>query len=94
MPGQYMEIFHPNGQFFPRAYSIGNAPNEDGSIELQVRYAQDGRFSNWLFNELKEGMLVKARGPGGQFTMKSAPEKSLVFVAGGTGLAPIKALIE
>jgi CDP-4-dehydro-6-deoxyglucose reductase, E3 len=92
--GQYIEIFHPNGIFLPRAYSIGNAPNADGSIELQIRYAPDGRYSNWLFNEVKEGTVVKAHGPRGNFTMKSVPEKSLVFVAGGTGLAPIKALIE
>lgn len=94
IPGQYVEIFHPDGQFLPRAYSIGNAPKEDGSIELQIRYAQDGRYSNWLLNEVKVGTLMKARGPRGNFTMQSAPEKSLVFIAGGTGLAPIKALIE
>ncbi|MEX1192139.1 MAG: FAD-binding oxidoreductase [Brumimicrobium sp.] len=94
IPGQYVEIFHPNGKFLPRAYSIGNAPNENGSVELQIRYVQDGRYSNWLFNEVKEGTLMKVRGPRGNFTMNSAPEKSLVFVAGGTGFAPIKALIE
>jgi CDP-4-dehydro-6-deoxyglucose reductase len=94
MPGQYVEIIPPNGQWLPRAYSIGNAPQNGGSIELQVRLVETGRLSTWLFEELKEDDVVQVRGPRGSFTMKSLPERSLVFVAGGTGFAPIKALIE
>lgn len=94
MPGQYVEIIPPNGQWLPRAYSIGNAPQTGGSIELQIRMVEDGRLSNWFFDELKKDDVIKVRGPRGNFTMKSAPEKTLVFVAGGTGFAPIKALIE
>jgi CDP-4-dehydro-6-deoxyglucose reductase len=94
IPGQYVEIIPPNGQWLPRAYSIGNAPQNGGSIELQIRYVEEGRLSDWLFKELKKEDVVQVRGPRGNFTMKSAPEKPLVFVAGGTGFAPIKALIE
>jgi CDP-4-dehydro-6-deoxyglucose reductase, E3 len=94
MPGQYVEIIPPNGQWLPRAYSIGNAPQNGGSIELQIRLVETGRLSRWLFEELKKDDVVQVRGPRGNFTMKSLPEKSLVFVAGGTGFAPIKALIE
>jgi CDP-4-dehydro-6-deoxyglucose reductase len=94
MPGQYVEIIPPNGQWLPRAYSIGNAPQNGGSIELQIRLVETGRLSSWLFEELKTDDVIQVRGPRGNFTMKSLPEKSLVFVAGGTGFAPIKALIE
>ncbi|MCA1759656.1 MAG: hypothetical protein LC658_07785, partial [Bacteroidales bacterium] len=94
MPGQYVEIIPPNGQWLPRAYSIGNAPQIGGAIELQIRLVETGRLSKWLFEELKEDDVLQVRGPRGNFTIKSLPEKSLVFVAGGTGFAPIKALIE
>ncbi len=94
MPGQYVEIIPPNGQWLPRAYSIGNATQIGGSIELQIRNVEEGRLSNWLFRELKKDDILQVRGPRGNFTMKSLPEKSLIFIAGGTGFAPIKALIE
>lgn len=94
IPGQYVEIIPPNGQWLPRAYSIGNAPQNGGSIQLQIRLVETGRLSSWLFDELKIDDVLQVRGPRGGFTMKSAPEKPLVFVAGGTGFAPIKALIE
>jgi CDP-4-dehydro-6-deoxyglucose reductase len=94
MPGQYVEIIPPNGQWLPRAYSIGNAPQNGGSIELQIRFVEESGVSDWLFAALKKEDVVQVRGPRGNFTMKSSPEKSLVFVAGGTGFAPVKALIE
>ncbi len=94
IPGQYVEIIPPNGQWLPRAYSIGNAPQNGGAIELQIGLVENGRLSNWLFEELNQDDVLQVRGPRGNFTIKSLPEKSLVFVAGGTGFAPIKALIE
>ncbi|MDZ7719295.1 MAG: FAD-binding oxidoreductase [Balneolaceae bacterium] len=94
MPGQYVEIIPPNGQWLPRAYSIGNPPQVGGAIELQIRLVENGRLSSWFFEELKEHDVLQVRGPRGNFTLKSPPEKSLVFVAGGTGFAPIKAMIE
>jgi len=94
MPGQYLEILPPKAGWLARAYSIGNAPRDDGSVELQIRRVMGGRLSEWLFESLHEGELVMARGPQGKFTLRSAPGTPLVFVAGGTGFAPIKALIE
>jgi len=94
MPGQYLEILPPEGAWLARAYSIGNAPRDDGSIELQIRRTASGRFTGWLFERLRVGDTVRARGPLGSFTLGSAPEAPLLFVAGGTGFAPIKAMIE
>ncbi len=94
MPGQYLEILPPEEGWLARAYSIGNAPRDDGSVELQVRHVTDGRLTEWLFERLREGDVVKARGPQGHFTLRSAPGTPLIFVAGGTGFAPIKAMIE
>ncbi|MFN3628082.1 MAG: FAD-binding oxidoreductase, partial [Parvibaculum sp.] len=94
MPGQYLDILPPDTGWLARAYSIGNAPRDDGSVELQVRHVMGGRLTHWLFEGVHEGDVVKARGPQGRFTLRSIPGKPLVFVAGGTGLAPINALIE
>lgn len=94
MPGQYLEILPPEGGWLTRAYSIGNLPQDDGSVELQIRRVAKGRLSEWMFERLHERDVVQARGPFGQFTLRSPPGTPLVFVAGGTGLAPIKAMIE
>jgi CDP-4-dehydro-6-deoxyglucose reductase, E3 len=94
MPGQYLEILPPEVGWLARAYSIGNSPRDDGSVELQIRHVKGGRLSEWLFQELHEGDVVKARGPQGHFTLRSVPGTPIIFVAGGTGFAPIKAMIE
>lgn len=92
--GQYIELWQPGSSYLSRSYSIANAPQGDGSIELHIRRVEGGRFSLWAFNEMKVGDHLQARGPLGSFTMRSAPEVPLLFIAGGTGLAPVLALLE
>jgi CDP-4-dehydro-6-deoxyglucose reductase len=94
IPGQYLEIIPSEGGWLPRAYSIANAPKEDGSIELQIHRVKEGRISEWLFERVHIGDVLRCRGPKGQFTLRSAAGTPLLFVAGGTGFAPIKAMIE
>lgn len=94
IPGQYLEIIPSEGGWLPRAYSIANAPKEDGSIELQIHRVKEGRISEWLFERVQIGNILRARGPKGSFTLRSAAGIPLLFVAGGTGFAPIKAMIE
>lgn len=93
-PGQYVELHLPGQQLLGRAYSIGNAPRPDGSMELQVRRAAEGRFTQVLFEGIEVGDELLARGPLGNFTMRSPKERKLLFVAAGTAFAPVKALIE
>jgi CDP-4-dehydro-6-deoxyglucose reductase len=93
-PGQYVEVSIPGSPYLSRAYSIANAPRDDGSIELQIHRIEGGRLSDWAFQRMKEGDRVQVRGPLGHFTMRSPIDRPLVFVAGGTGFAPIKSLIE
>jgi len=93
-PGQYVEIWIPDSPFLARAYSIANTPRGDGSIELHIHRVDGGRLSDWAFNRMQEGDHVHARGPLGSFTMQSPVDRPLLFIAGGTGFAPIKALIE
>jgi CDP-4-dehydro-6-deoxyglucose reductase len=92
-PGQYLELWRPESRYFSRAYSIANAPEGDGSVELHIRRVEGGRFSSWAFADMLIGAQVKARGPLGAFTMRSRPDVPLAFIAGGTGIAPVLALL-
>ncbi|MFN3712794.1 MAG: FAD-binding oxidoreductase [Alcanivoracaceae bacterium] len=94
MPGQYIELWQPGSSYLSRAYSIANAPHGDGRISLHLRHVDKGRFTEWAFSKMQVGDELQARGPLGQFTMRSVPEAPLLFIAGGTGLAPVLSLIE
>lgn len=93
-PGQYIEVWQPQSSHLSRSYSIANAPHGDGSITLHIRRVEGGRFTQWAFDDMKVGDTVQARGPLGGFTMRSKSEVPLLFMAGGTGLAPVLALLE
>ena len=93
-PGQYIELWQPDSTHLSRAYSIANAPHGDGSIVLHIRRVDGGRFTTWAFDGMKVGDRLQARGPLGAFTMRSPASTPLLFIAGGTGLAPVLALIE
>jgi CDP-4-dehydro-6-deoxyglucose reductase len=94
IPGQYILLEIPGTGWLARAYSIGSAPRADGSIELQIRRSDEGRETSWLFDKIAMGDTLIAHGPAGNFTLSSPPSASLLFVAGGTGFAPIKAMLE
>jgi CDP-4-dehydro-6-deoxyglucose reductase len=93
-PGQYIELWQPGATHLSRAYSIANAPHGDGSISLHIRRVEGGRFTAWAFDGMQVGDTLQARGPLGAFTMRSRPDTPLLFIAGGTGFAPVLALIE
>lgn len=92
--GDYLEIWVPDTKWLSRAYSIGNAPRADGTFEVQLHRVPGGRFSTWAFEVAKVGDELTARGPIGNFRLRSARETPLLFVARGTGFAPVKAMIE
>lgn len=93
VPGQYIELWQPGSDYLSRSYSIANAPEGDGRIELHIRRVEGGRFASWAFDQMKVGDELLARGPLGGFTMRSPATTPLLFVAGGTGYAPIHALL-
>jgi CDP-4-dehydro-6-deoxyglucose reductase len=93
-PGQYLELWEPESTHLSRAYSIANSPHGDGRIELHIRRVEGGRFTDWAFGQMKQGDRLQARGPLGGFTMRSPAWVPLLFVAGGTGFAPVLALLD
>ncbi len=90
--GQYIDILLGEGR--RRAFSLANSPQTDGCLQLHVRHVVGGRFTDRLFGQMKERDILRLRGPFGSFFLRDAPDKPAVLVAGGTGFAPIKAIVE
>ena len=92
LPGQYVDALLPDGR--RRAFSIANAPHEADHIELHVRHVAGGGFTSYVFDEMDLGAMLRVEGPLGTFVPREDSERPILLLAGGTGFAPIKALIE
>ena len=89
--GQYVNIILEDGQ--RRAFSFANPPHEPEFVEMQIRLVQGGRFTTHVFEAMKEGDEVRFEGPIGDFSLRES-ERPIVFVAGATGFAPVKSMVE
>ena len=96
LAGQYLEFLLKDGQ--RRAYSIANAPEQEGPLELHIRHLPGGLFTDFVFGvkdpALKEKDILRFEGPLGSFFLREDSKKPIIFVAAGTGFAPIKSIIE
>ncbi len=91
LAGQYIDFLLKDGR--RRSYSIANPPAEDGLLELHIRHLPGGHFSDRVFTEMKEKDILRLEGPLGSFFIREDTDKPMIFVAGGTGFAPIKAML-
>lgn len=92
LAGQYIEFILKDGK--RRAFSLANAPHNDEFLELHLRLVPGGAFTEYVFNEMPEKAILRLEGPFGSFYLREDSNKPIIFVAGGTGFAPIKGLIE
>src|SRR5712671_4432283 len=92
LPGQYIDILLKDGT--RRSFSMANAPHDDEYVQLHVRHVPGGSFTDHVFQSMKERDILRFEGPFGTFFMREESAKPIVFVASGTGFAPIKAVIE
>ena len=92
LAGQYVDILMKDGK--RRSFSIANPPHDDQYIQLHIRNTPGGAFSRYVFEEMKERAILRFEGPLGTFYLREDSDKPMIFVAGGTGFAPIKAQIE
>lgn len=90
LPGQYVNIEIP-GSGETRSYSFSNDPDGD-ELEFLVKIVPDGLMSTWLAERARVGDKVTFRGPLGSFFLREA-ERPALLVAGGTGLAPMMAML-
>jgi CDP-4-dehydro-6-deoxyglucose reductase len=92
LAGQYIDILLKDQK--PRSFSLANAPHDDEFLELHVRNITGGAFTHHVFEVMKERDILRFKGPLGTFFLREDTEKPIIFVASGTGFAPIKAIIE
>lgn len=90
--GQYIEFILRDGS--RRSYSMANAPHLGPNLELHVRHMPGGKFTDHVFGTMKEKEILRIEGPYGSFFLREDSPKPLIFLASGTGFAPIKALLE
>lgn len=90
--GQYLEFLLSDGR--RRAFSIANAPHDDEFIELHIRHVDGGKFTDWVFNKLKERSILRIEAPLGSFVLDEDSQRPMLFIGGGTGFAPLKGQIE
>lgn len=95
MPGQSFAVEVPQRPRIWRYYSPANAPRPDGTIELHVQMIPGGEVSTAIVRATNAGDTVKIAAPVGErLTLPPDFRSDVVMVAGGTGLAPMRALIE
>lgn len=93
--GQYVSIEVP--RYHPRVwrtYSVANAPNDDNILEFHVKTPGAGWVSGALVRRVKPGDLLRVAAPMGGMVLDRSSDRDILCVAGGVGLAPIKALVE
>ncbi|WP_339916184.1 FAD-binding oxidoreductase [Yeosuana marina] len=92
LPGQYVNIIKGD---IKRSYSIANIPREDNKIEFYIRKYDKGLMSEYFFSKAKVNDLLRLEGPLGTFFYrKNESIKDIIFLATGTGIAPVKAILE
>ncbi len=94
--GQYVQIdskpYAGMQEQVSRAYSISSVPSETGAVELIIRLVPNGICTTFMHEHVKEGDTITMRGPFGEFYLREGADE-LIFIAGGSGLAPVKSLV-
>ena len=94
--GQYVDFLLRDGD--RRSYSMANAPHTlvpgQAAIELHIRHMPGGKFTDHVFGAMKEKEIQRIEGPQGSFFLREDSDKPLIFLASGTGFAPLKAILE
>ncbi|MCL2590539.1 MAG: CDP-6-deoxy-delta-3,4-glucoseen reductase [Betaproteobacteria bacterium] len=90
--GQYVDILLADGQ--RRSFSIANAPTKTGWLDLHIRLIPNGHFTPRVFEGMKPRDILRIEGPYGSFWLREKSDKPIVMLAGSTGFAPLKGLVE
>jgi NAD(P)H-flavin reductase/hemoglobin-like flavoprotein len=94
LPGQHVSVQTPHWPRMWRRYSVANAPRPDGSLRLHVRAVTGGLVSPALVHQVRPGDPLILGAAGGTMTADPGSARDVLCLAGGTGLAPVKAIIE
>ncbi len=92
LAGQYIEFLLADGK--RRAFSLASPPHADDLLELHVRHVPGGNFTDHVFHKMKVKDILRIEGPLGTFFLREDSVKPIILLAGGTGFAPLKGLVE
>jgi CDP-4-dehydro-6-deoxyglucose reductase len=92
LPGQYLEFLLKDGS--RRSFSMAKPPHDAELQQLHVRHVAGGQITAHVYGQMKERDILRFEGPLGSFFLRDDSAKPIVFVASGTGFAPIKSIIE
>ncbi|UCB44326.1 MAG: 2Fe-2S iron-sulfur cluster binding domain-containing protein [Spirochaetota bacterium] len=94
--GQYIQLQVPEYELSKesvyRAYSAASPPSIKDSIQLEIRLVPNGICTTYVFDHLKVGDSITINGPYGEFFLRES-QRDIVFIAGGSGMAPIKSIL-
>ncbi len=92
IPGQYIDVIGTNG--IRRSYSLANSNCSEKLLELHIRAVNSGSMSDYWFNHAELNDLLRLNGPLGTFFLRECKNTDIFFLATGTGIAPVKAILE
>lgn len=92
LAGQYIDVLLKDGR--SRSFSLANSPNHDEYLELHIRKVPGGDFTEQVFHNMKVKDLLRIKGPLGNFFLREDSDRPIIMMAGGTGFAPAKGMIE
>lgn len=92
LPGQYVDFLLADGR--RRSFSIANAPTAAGTLEFHLRVTPQGWFAHYAQEQLAAKAILRLEGPLGAFYLREDSTRPVVMMAGGTGFAPLKAMLE
>jgi NAD(P)H-flavin reductase/ferredoxin len=90
--GQYLQVLLASGE--RRAFSIANPPYDNDHVQLHIRHMPGAGFTSKTVPGLTKGDLLQIELPHGDFYLRQESQRPLLFIAGGTGFAPIKSIID
>ncbi|MDE1713192.1 FAD-binding oxidoreductase (plasmid) [Chromobacterium amazonense] len=92
IPGQYVDVIGPGG--IRRSYSLANSSFAEKTLELHIREVDGGAMSQYWFKQAKIDDLLRLNGPLGTFWLRDTTNIDIFFLATGTGIAPVKSMLE
>jgi len=92
LAGQYIDILLSGNQ--RRSFSLSTSPLSDELLQLHIRHVPGGFFTGHVFTKMQEKDLLRFQGPFGMFFLREESDRPAILVAGGTGFAPIKSILE
>ena len=96
LAGQHYDIrlTAPDGYQAQRSYSISSSPDDLTTLEFAIELIHDGEVSSYFHEVVQPGEKIELRGPiGGHFTRKADSTDPTLFIAGGSGIAPIMSML-